>query len=93
MDEELHNGLTADHIEVENEKYHDKVCFVLPLSSGRLAVLHGDRRCYKIVDTWGEVVAATAEAVEHYRKTRPKPVQIVPAALLVGDSLLEDLGL
>lgn len=85
-------GLDPDIMEVENEKYGPRVVLVLPLSSGRYAVLHSDRRLHSIVATWEDTVAATAEAREDFARQRRTWVETT-LATLKGDDLLKELGL
>lgn len=83
-------------MEVENEKYHEKVAFILPLSSGRFAVLTPQRRLYQIVDALEEAVGLAPAAYEAARQTWKREDEgrnMAAAKVLVSDDLLKELGL
>lgn len=83
-------------MEVENEKYHEKVAFILPLTSGRFAVLTPRRELYKIVGTLEEAVGLAPAAYEAARQTRKREDEgrnMAAAKVLVSDDLLKELGL
>lgn len=88
-------GLSVDVMEVENEKYHEKVAFILPLSSGRFAVLTPQRRLYQIVDALEEAVGLAPRAYEADRQTRKREdlVQQYASSIMAGEDLLKELGL
>lgn len=85
-------GLSPDIMEVENEKYGPLVLRILPLSSGRLAVLYPNGRLHSLVDSWEATIPANAAAQEEYKRTRPDWARPIPPTL-TGDDLLKELGL
>lgn len=46
-----------EHDQIENERYLDEAFFVLPLVTGRIAILTPRRELFKIVDDWNEAKA------------------------------------
>ena len=44
--------MTQDELEIESWRYSGRAFFVLPLSSGRIAILCPNRQPYRVVDNW-----------------------------------------
>jgi len=55
--------MTDDEIEIESWRYSGRAFIVMPLSSGRIAILCPNRQPYRIVDNWelAKSVGASAE--------------------------------
>lgn len=75
--------MTDDMMQVENERYLPAAFFVLPLASGRIALLSPRRDLYKIVETWEEAKACgpLASKVEKQRHT-PSRIKLNLGGLL-----------
>jgi hypothetical protein len=64
--------MSSDVIEMESWRYSNKAFFVLPLSSGRIAVLQPNRQFYAWADSWEHAkelgpLAARAQEDRHVR--------------------------
>lgn len=80
--------LTEEDLEIENNRYLDVAFFVLPLASGRIAILTPRRDLYKIVDTWEEAREIGSQAAPKYAtKNYQKPQRAKK-----GDKMLERLN-
>lgn len=66
--------MTEDEQEAESLRYADAIK-VLPLSSGRIALLGPRNELYKIVDTWVEVLhnANDVRTAFKYKQRKIKP--------------------
>lgn len=55
--------MTDEHLEIESWRYSGRAFFVLPLTTGRIAILCPNRQLYRIVDDWNlaKTVGASAE--------------------------------
>lgn len=63
-----------DYVDAESRRYTDDAFFVLPLDSGKIAVLGPRRELYKIVDTWDEAKEVGPQAApKHIQTYRPRP--------------------
>jgi hypothetical protein len=60
--------MTPDEQEAESHRYSNLAFFVLPLESGRIAILTPRRDLFKIVSGWDEALVEGAKA-EGQRKT------------------------
>lgn len=88
------------YLETESNRYGADAFMVLPLTSGRIAVLGFMRELHAICDTWEEArEAATSIPFNVARRAvlKPKPQPRVPYAPPQGKTLpnitLEDLGI
>ncbi len=62
--------MTQDEMEIENKRYLADAFFVLPLESGRIALLTPRRDLFKIVDSWEEAKLEGPKAEAHARPLR-----------------------
>lgn len=67
--------MTDDQMEAESHRYSDLAFFILPLSSGKIAVLSPRREIWDIVESLSEAVSAAAAG---YARYRPMPVHFNP---------------
>lgn len=62
--------MTDEQLEIENGRYVDAF-YVLPLSSGRIAVLTPRHDLHSVVETWEEAIAAGRAMLKVF-KTQPR---------------------
>lgn len=69
-------GKSLDELEIESWRYSGRAFFILPLSSGSIAILTPNRELYCVCSDWQSVLDngpdAQAAQIEKYRKA---PVQ------------------
>ena len=58
--------MTDDELEIESWRYSGRAFFVLPLSSGRIAILCPNRQLYRVVDDW-ELAKSIGPHAENYQ--------------------------
>lgn len=78
-------SVSDEQMEIESNRYSAAAFWVLPLESGRIAVLGPRRDLYKVVDTWDEAKVVGPEAEGTVRRI------VIPTAAPVID--LGDLDL
>lgn len=79
--------------EAESHRYSDLAFYVLPLESGKIAILGPRREFFKIVDTWEEAKIEGPNASPRYVQTynpRPRKSRRRDAAMLERLNILTD---
>ena len=83
--------LTDEEMEIENNRYTYRAFFVLPLSSGRIAVLHPNRSSFMVVDNWHSAIIAGINAEADQLANAPQRTINVDLGLNIDLGALDDL--
>jgi hypothetical protein len=83
--------MTDDELEVESWRYSGRAFWVLPLSSGRIAILQPNRQPYRIVDDW-ELAKTVGLSAENFQLQTTYRERITLAKEVI-DINTEDLDL
>lgn len=76
MTHKWENELTDEHMEIESFRYSGKAFFILPLSSGNIAILTPNRELYTVCSDWQSVLDNGPDAqAAQIDKCRKAPIQ------------------